>query len=285
MNMNKTIKFILIFIISLLYLNINVHAVGCNTYASKGESVCITKSSDGYKCEWNGTLHGGSRCYKGSVPTEETIDSITSCNDITEPSVCSSTNINGKDCIWRQNACYTGFEDNPSNDDYQIGTNNNIQNNNGNTNDSNVACNTYTTEQQCGTIGKCEWNKVENECQEVYVAEMPCDDDNIKIALRFFGYLLMVAKVAIPLIIIVMGTIDLFKSVIDKDEKSFAKQLKILIMRIVAGIFVFFLPSIIYALFGISSDLNIVSEDKYKGCIDCVLKPTICQVSSENKAG
>ena len=147
-----------------------------------------------------------------------------------------------------------------------------------------VACNTYT-KQQCSTISKCEWNNVENECQEVYVAEMPCDDDNIKIALRFFGYLLMVAKVAIPLIIIVMGTIDLFKSVVDKDEKSFAKQLKILLMRIVAGIFVFFLPSIIYALFGISSDLNIVNENKYKGCIDCVLKPTICQVSNENKAG
>ena len=82
-----------------------------------------------------------------------------------------------------------------------------------------------------------------------------------------------------------MGTFDLFKSVVDKDEKSFTKQLKILLMRIVAGIFVFFLPSIVYAIFGLSTDLNIVSEEKYKGCVDCLLKPTTCKVTNENSAG
>ena len=48
-------------------------------------------------------------------------------------------------------------------------------------------------------------------------------------------------------------------------------------MRIFAGVFVFFIPTIIYALFSISSDLNIVEEQKYKTCADCLLKPTSCK--------
>ena len=141
-------------------------------------------------------------------------------------------------------------------------------------------CNTYSTEQQCSGVQNCEWNHVENKCDEVFVAEQPCSDDNIKTALRFFGYLLMIAKVAIPMIIIIMGTFDLFKSVIDKDEKSLGKQVKILLMRIVAGVFVFFIPTIVYALFGISSDLKIVEDEKYRDCIDCVLNPTVCIVGA-----
>lgn len=289
MNMNKNMKFIILFILSFTF-SINVYAEGCNIYASQGKSVCESNSSNGYICEWDGTKKGGSRCFQGNVPTDETISNIKSCGDIKESSICSSTSVNGKSCIWKQNACHTAFENNSNNDSYQVETEG-YQNNKGqtitiqsNAENNKVPCSTYGTEQQCGTIGKCKWNKGENECQEVYVAEMPCSDDNIKIALRFFGYLLMVAKLAVPLIIIVMGIFDLFKSVIDKDEKSLTKQIKILLMRIVGGVFIFFLPTIVYALFSISSDLKIVEDNKYQTCVDCLLKPTICQ-TNENNAG
>ena len=144
---------------------------------------------------------------------------------------------------------------------------------------------TTTTKISCSSLDKktCQYNRsckwTGADCIDAYVAADPCNDKNIQTALRFAGYLLFIAKIAIPLIIIVMATFDLFKSVIDKDEKSLGKQVKIIIMRIVAGIFVFFLPTIVYALFNLSADLKIVEDAKYQGCVTCLLKPTECNIT------
>ena len=106
------------------------------------------------------------------------------------------------------------------------------------------------------------------------VAENPCGEPRIRKTLRFFGNLLNIAKIAIPLIIIIMGTFDFYKSVVDKDDKSLTKQTKLFLIRIVAGFGVFFIPTLVYALFNVSSKLNIVSSQEYKVCVDCLLDPT-----------
>lgn len=106
------------------------------------------------------------------------------------------------------------------------------------------------------------------------VIEKPCDENDIKIVIRFFGYLLLIARVAIPLIIIGFATFDLFKSVVDKDEKSFGKQIKMVGMRILAGFIVFFIPNIVGAVFTLSDALNVVNTDQYKTCANCLLHPT-----------
>ena len=129
----------------------------------------------------------------------------------------------------------------------------------------------------CKGVGDCQWSG--GVCRDKYIAQDPCNDVNVKTALRFLGYLLMIARVAVPLIIIVMGTFDIYKSVIDKDEKSLTKQVKILIMRIVAGVFIFFLPTLVYALFELSAEFKIVSDAKYQGCVTCLLKPTECNIN------
>jgi len=148
------------------------------------------------------------------------------------------------------------------------------------------ATTTTTTKFVCSNLDKasckinrnCKWTGAD--CIDSYVAADPCSDKNIQITLRFVGYLLFIAKIAIPLIIIVVATFDLFKSVIDKDEKSFGKQLKIVLMRLVAGIFVFFLPTIVYALFNLSAELKIVEDAKYQTCVTCLLKPTQCNITN-----
>ena len=133
-------------------------------------------------------------------------------------------------------------------------------------------------ENACKITRDCEWTG--GACFDIYVAADPCGDDNIKKALNFLGYLLMIAKVAVPLIIVIVGTFDIFKSVVDKDEKSLSKQVKLLLMRVVAGVFIFFLPTLVYALFGISSDLDIVNDSTYEGCVTCLLKPTDCKIDT-----
>lgn len=117
-----------------------------------------------------------------------------------------------------------------------------------------------------------------------YVAENPCDENSIRVVLRIFGYILLIARIIVPLIIIGFGTIDLFKSVVDKDEKSLGKQVKRLGMRILAGLIVFFVPNIISVFFSLSDKLNIMETDQYKTCSNCLLKPNSCEVEDINSS-
>lgn len=146
---------------------------------------------------------------------------------------------------------------------------------------SRESCTLFTTEENCNRDGTCIWNANTNTCGSTNVAERPCDEPDIRKVLRFFGYILLIAKVCIPLLIIGFGTFDLFKSVVDKDEKSLSKQLKQLGIRIISGFVVFFIPNIIYAIFGLSDALNVIEGEQYKACASCLLKPTdssVCNV-------
>ena len=62
---------------------------------------------------------------------------------------------------------------------------------------------------------------------------------------RLVGYFLMVFKIAIPIILIVLGMIDLGKAVISSDDKAISKSIKSLAMRVVAAVCIFFVPTII----------------------------------------
>ena len=112
-----------------------------------------------------------------------------------------------------------------------------------------------------------------------YVAENPCDENSIKIVMRLFGYILLIARIAVPLIIIGLGTFDLAKSVVDKDEKSLTKQVKQLGIRVLAGLIVFFVPNIVAVVFTLSDKLNIIETGQYKTCSNCLLKPNSCNVN------
>lgn len=136
---------------------------------------------------------------------------------------------------------------------------------------ANNAC-SKLNEANCENMANCKW--ANGQCMIRYVAENPCDENDIRKVLKIFGYIILIAKVAVPLIIIGFGTFDLFKSVVDKDEKSLGKQVKQLGIRVVAGIIVFFIPNFVNALFGISDKLNIIETAQFKTCASCLLDPT-----------
>lgn len=143
-------------------------------------------------------------------------------------------------------------------------------------------CESISQKEEC-EVNNCRWNKSIKKCENYYLAQDPCNENSIKKVLRLFGYLLLIAKVVIPLIIIGFGTFDLFKAVTDKDEKSLGKQIKVLGIRIFTGIFVFFIPNLVYAVFGLTEKLNVIEQDKYKTCANCLLKPTSaeCQIEED----
>ena len=109
-----------------------------------------------------------------------------------------------------------------------------------------------------------------------YVGENICGHDGVKTILQFAGYILIFAKVAVPLIIILVGTIDLFKVVIGHDESLLTKQLLTLGLRVAIGIFIFFIPTIVMFVIDLYYDSTDASANNHV-CIDCVLSPKNCK--------
>ena len=95
-----------------------------------------------------------------------------------------------------------------------------------------------------------------------------------KAILGFVGWLLTFFKIAIPLIIIAFGMFDLGKAVVASKDDEIKTQTKKLIIRAVAGVVIFFIPTIVMFLFeAISTFGEMESEASFEVCRKCVLEP------------
>lgn len=90
---------------------------------------------------------------------------------------------------------------------------------------------------------------------------------------KYVGQILFILKIVIPVAIIVLASIDLGKAVISGDEKAIKSSTSTLIKRFIAGVFIFFVPTIINAAFSLVADFNTEIKDNYKNCFSCVSNP------------
>ncbi|MBD8923344.1 hypothetical protein EGR52_08015 [bacterium] len=86
------------------------------------------------------------------------------------------------------------------------------------------------------------------------------------------GMFLLVFKVVIPLILIIFGMIDLGKAVMSSDDKAVSKAAKSLLNRVIAGIVIFFVPTIVGVLFKMVGSFTEV-RDQYDICAACISNP------------
>ena len=88
---------------------------------------------------------------------------------------------------------------------------------------------------------------------------------------RFIGYIIHIVRIAIPIIIILLGTLDLGKAVIGGDDDKIKAGRKAFIMRIVYGVAIFFVFPIVETIFGLlGSD---ITTGNAKICYTCAKKP------------
>ncbi len=88
---------------------------------------------------------------------------------------------------------------------------------------------------------------------------------------RVIGYVVYIIRIAIPIIIVLLGTLDLGKAVIAGEDKKIKEAQKSFIMRLIYGIAIFFVFTIVKVIFGILG-VNTDSGDP-KICWDCATKP------------
>ncbi len=90
---------------------------------------------------------------------------------------------------------------------------------------------------------------------------------------QIIGYVLFVFKIAIPLLLIIFGMLDLGKAVIASKEDEIKKATGSLVRRAIAAVVIFLLPTIISFLMGVITGFVNVKED-YKVCRQCLTSPT-----------
>ena len=100
---------------------------------------------------------------------------------------------------------------------------------------------------------------------------------NMSEALQIIGYVILIFKIAIPLLIIGLGVFDFGKAVVAEKEDEIKKQTKRLIFRVIAGIVIFLIPGIVTWLFGTLSGYSGVKEKAdFEACEKCFLRPYDC---------
>ena len=101
----------------------------------------------------------------------------------------------------------------------------------------------------------------------------PCS--KLKSPLKFLGYILLIVKIIIPLILIVFGIIDLFKAVTGGKDGEISKSLKSFMFRIIGGVAIFFVPTIISFIFTLVDGFDQV-QSEYELCQKCILNVSQC---------
>lgn len=98
----------------------------------------------------------------------------------------------------------------------------------------------------------------------------------LKEPLQFIGNLVLIFKIVIPIIIILFGMIDFFKAVTGAKDEEIKKSARSLMMRVLAGVVIFFIPTIVSAIFSLVSDFAKI-EGSFDACQKCVFNVRECK--------
>jgi len=98
-----------------------------------------------------------------------------------------------------------------------------------------------------------------------------CDNNNIYKLFSLLGHLFNIIKILVPIIIIIYGSIDLLKGVINPNNKN---DIKLFVKRLIYGISFFFITAIVMFIFSL---LNNNLDNK---CLEVFLNPNNVNLNS-----
>lgn len=89
---------------------------------------------------------------------------------------------------------------------------------------------------------------------------------------QIVGYILLVLKIVIPILVILYGMIDLGRAVVAAKDDEIKKSTKQLALRAVAGVAIFFIPTIMGLLVNMLSIFSDARDD-FQVCRACITSP------------
>lgn len=88
------------------------------------------------------------------------------------------------------------------------------------------------------------------------------------------GYVLLIFKIVIPILVIILGMIDLGKAVVASKDDEIKKSIKSLMWRAIAAVVIFFVPTLISLIMGLVSNFSASGAQKdFEICRACITNP------------
>lgn len=101
-----------------------------------------------------------------------------------------------------------------------------------------------------------------------------CEQNEVRKTFQIVGYILYIAKILVPLLLIILGTIDFAKATISSDDKAPKEAVVTLIKRILIAIIIFLIPTILSFLLSlVNGATEAFTNLEYEDCTDCLLDP------------
>lgn len=93
-----------------------------------------------------------------------------------------------------------------------------------------------------------------------FILEGVCENTTMKDVMALVKLIMNIICIIVPIVMIIMGTIDLFKAVTAGKDDEIKKKQQTLIKRIIAGVIVFLVPTIVSLLTGL------IGVEEWKDC-------------------
>ncbi|HIQ93941.1 TPA: hypothetical protein IAB29_02245 [Candidatus Ventrenecus stercoripullorum] len=113
--------------------------------------------------------------------------------------------------------------------------------------------------------------------------EKICTDSNVSNTLHSIGILIVIIKVLVPAVIIIIGIKNLFMIITSGKEDDVKKYAKSIALRIIIGVGIFLLPSIINFIYDAAQD--VIGEGQANGfdnCWNCLFDLDQCDTSGND---
>ncbi len=106
-----------------------------------------------------------------------------------------------------------------------------------------------------------------------------CDYAGTRRALKIIGIILNIAKILVPLLIILTQMVSMTKIITSGKDEDLKESLKVLVKKVIAGLLIFFIPGIIdYAI----DNLAGFDRGGFATCSNCLLDTNHCSIPSSD---
>ena len=102
---------------------------------------------------------------------------------------------------------------------------------------------------------------------DLFLVANICEDPNVLKAIRLIQVLIKLVSVALPIVIIIIATVDIGKSVITEDTKAISNKYITAFKRLVLAVLVFFAPSIVNGFAALLENGSSNITKSYNSCL------------------
>lgn len=117
--------------------------------------------------------------------------------------------------------------------------------------------------------------KIDTNGEDFFKICDPATNPQLVASFKLVGIFVTIAKIIVPVILIIMGSLDMSKAVVSKDNDAIQKSLIVFLKRSIAGVLIFLAPNIILGVFHMIDGMDNF-DSAYQTCVDCILGSSEC---------